>query len=420
MEKVRVGVLGAGRGETMMEYCTHVDNAVLVAVCDKDAYFLERVKGHIQSEQITYYEDFEEFLKHDMDAVVLANYANDHAAFAVRCLQAGKHVMSEVLPCETLAEAVKLAEAVEQSEQIYAYGENYCFMAAPRQMRRLYRQGVLGEFEYGEGEYIHNCESIWPEITQGNPEHWRNNMQATFYCTHSLGPLLHITGLRPVRVTGFELPFGPVNRRMGAKAGQAGLELVELENGAVVKSIHGGLCKNSIWYTVYGTKGRLESAREDAENGDVSCLYSNLDAYEGECASRVIKSNPKDELSEKAEAYGHSGSDFYTMWNFVEKIKGNPKAEIIDVYEALDMGLPGILAYRSVLRGGVPVEVPDFRHPAVREYYRYDNACTNPKKAGEQYVPSYSKGVPPIAPEVYERIAGLWREKKEKEEQEEN
>lgn len=152
MKKVKIGVLGAGRGEMMIKYCAHAENAELVAVCDHNAYFLNHVKEKLQAVNVTYYSEFEEFLQHDMDAVVLANYATEHAPFAIRCLQAGKHVMSEVLPCQTLAEAVALVEAIEQSDKIYAYGENYCFMPAPREMRRLYREGQLGEFEYGEGE----------------------------------------------------------------------------------------------------------------------------------------------------------------------------------------------------------------------------------------------------------------------------
>jgi predicted dehydrogenase len=204
MEKVKIGVLGAGRGDMMIKYCTHANNAELVAVCDFNDYFLSRATARINSDSVTYYTDFEDFIKHDMDAVVLANYATEHVPFAIRCLEAGKHVMSEVLPCQTLKEAVELVEAVEKSNKIYAYAENYCFMPCTREMRRLYREGKLGEFEYGEGEYVHNCETIWPEITYGEPDHWRNNMYSTFYCTHSFGPIRHITGLRPVSVVGFE------------------------------------------------------------------------------------------------------------------------------------------------------------------------------------------------------------------------
>ena len=45
---------------------------------------------------------------------------------------------------------------------------------------------------------------------------------------------------------------------MGCKSGQFGIEMVTLENGGIVKSIHGDLYKDSIWYTVYGDKGRME------------------------------------------------------------------------------------------------------------------------------------------------------------------
>ena len=414
MEKVKIGVLGAGRGDMMIKYCTHANNAELVAVCDFNDYFLSRAKARINSDSVTYYTDFEDFIKHDMDAVVLANYATDHVPFAIRCLEAGKHVMSEVLPCQTLKEAVELVEAVEKSNKIYAYAENYCFMPCTREMRRLYREGKLGEFEYGEGEYLHNCESVWYEITQGNPNHWRNQMHGTFYCTHSIGPLVHITGLRPVEVTGFEMPYNARQARMGARFGLSALEILKMENGAYAKSVHGsGISKNSIWYSIYGPMGRLESAREDVKNGKMKVLYTNLDTYEGENNREdyVKCYEPRDELSEAAESYGHGGSDYYSMWNFVEKIRGKEDADTIDVYEALDMGLPGLFAYQSILMGNIPVEIPDFRNKLVREQYRYDTTCTNPEKAGDMWVPSYSQGEPIVPDEVYEAAREKWDKK---------
>ena len=227
MRKVRIGVFGVNRGSTMMNYCQTQNDAQLVAICDKWEEGLNKKKQEL-GDAIKYYTSFDEFIKHDMDAVVLANYANEHAPFAVRALEQGLHVISEVLPCQTMAEAVKLIETIEKSGKIYAYAENYCFMAAPREMRKLYRAGKLGKFEYGEGEYMHNCETIWPQITHGDKSHWRNNMHANFYCTHSIGPLIHITGLKPVSVTGFELPFNARMERIGAKAGHAALELITL------------------------------------------------------------------------------------------------------------------------------------------------------------------------------------------------
>lgn len=394
MNKVKIGVFGASRGETMMSYCLHAQNAELVAVCDKNDILLEQIRKKSECKNVAFFHNFEEFLKYDMDAVVLANYATEHAPYAIRCLEAGFHVLSEVLPCQTLAEAVRLVETVEKSDKLYAYAENYCFMPAPMEMRRLYREGKLGQFEYGEGEYMHNCEPVWPELSRNDPTHWRNTMPAAFYCTHSIGPLLHITGLRPKYVSVFELPRNARCNRMNMKGGAAAVEILTLENGAVIKSVHGcGISRNSIWYSIYGSLGRMESAREDAAQSDVSRIYLTLDERDGENLEKVITYKPEDTLSAVAKTYGHGGSDYYTMWNFVEKILGNPEADTINVYEALDMGLPGVMAYRSIQNHNVAVEIPDLRNKAQRDLYRNDTACTDPKKAGKMLIPSHISNI---------------------------
>ncbi len=411
MKKVRIGVMGAYRGTSMISFCEYADNAEVVAICDKWEEGLERQKEVLNDPNITYYTNFEDFIKHDMDAVVLANYANEHAPFAIKAMKAGKHVFSEVLPVQTMKEAVELIETVEQTGKVYAYGENYCYMPAPYEMRRLYRAGKLGEFEYGEGEYVHNCEPIWPSITYGEEDHWRNNMYATFYCTHSLGPLIHITGLRPVSVVGFESPMAERRRRIGSKAGLFGIEMVTLENGGIIKSIHGGLYKNSVWYSVYGSLGRAESAREDTGEG-VDRIFVNLDKYSGEYGPQKIESyKPAERQNDETGAqYGHGGSDYHTMDNFVKKILGDEDADVIDVYEALDMFLPGLFAYRSVLNGGAPVAIPNLRNKEEREKWRNDTACTDPKTAGDMLLPVFSAGNPEIGQEVYDRMYRLWRE----------
>jgi hypothetical protein len=276
-------------------------------------------------------------------------------------------------------------------------------MPAPYEMRKLYRAGKIGEFEYGEGEYVHNCEPIWPKIAYGDKNHWRNSkMYANFYCTHSIGPLIHITGLRPVSVIGFEGTKNERALRTGRVTGQFGMELITLENGGIIKSLHGDLYKDSVWYSVYGGKGRMESAREDAENGGVKMLYVNADEYSGEYGEKPVEGyRPQTALPELDKIFGHGGSDFYSMYNFVQKILGDESADTIDVYEAMDMFLPGLFAYRSALQGSIPMAIPDVRDPAVREKYRHDTACVDPKVAGDQLLPPSTRGTPQIPEAVY-------------------
>ena len=401
MKTIRIGVMGVGRGRSMIHYTQTTPKARLVAICDFWPQGLHQAQRDINDASIRFYSDFDAFIQHDMDAVVLANYATQHAPFAIKALKAGKHVYSEVLPVQTLAEAVELIETIEASGLTYVYGENYCFMPAVMEMRRRYRQGELGNFEYGEGEYIHNCAPIWAHLTAGNPDHWRNRMYATFYATHSIGPLIHITGLRPTKVTGYEIPYNKRSRSMGKLGATAGIEMITLENGAMMKSIHGDLDQNSIWFSVYGSKGRMESAREATQLGDVERLYVHLEGQEEKTY------RPELEDHHLAKDFGHGGSDYYAMDHFIRHLQGE-SVDVIDIYEALDMFLPGLFAYRSILAGNIPIDIPDFRDPQVRDRYRNDTACTDPLVAGDQLIPAQANGNPQIDPAIYANLKAQW------------
>jgi len=417
MKKIKVGVFGAYRGMTMIQVLATHPDAELVAVCDKYKPALNNVAETAKKHNlnVALYENFGDFIKHEMDAVVLANYANEHAPFAIRCLQAGLHVMSEVLPCETMAQAVALIEAVEASGKVYTYAENYCYMQNTFEMWRRYEKGDIGEIQYGEGEYIHDCSSIWPDITYGERNHWRNQMYSTFYCTHSLGPLITISGRRPVQVVGFETNMNKDRPLLAPFCRSGGIQMVTLDNGAILKSIHGSLKREpgSINYEVYGTKGMMESDRWDS---------TKVSAYLEEklCQGSLSHYSPQPFIAPEqvSKFSGHGGSDFYSTHFFLEKIIGNPDGEkyAINVYTAVEMGICGILAYRSILNGNVPVTVPNLRNKSERDAYRNDHACTNPAVAGKQLLPVTPQyDTKQIPDSEFARVRNLWEEGKKDE-----
>ena len=59
--KIRFGVMGAGRGKTMMNYCLNAGNAELVAVCDKNETFLRERTAEF-GDGVALYTDFDEFI----------------------------------------------------------------------------------------------------------------------------------------------------------------------------------------------------------------------------------------------------------------------------------------------------------------------------------------------------------------------
>lgn len=411
MSKLKVGVFGAARGRTMIGVLLEHPDAELVAVCDKYEPLLREVgeKAEEKGLKIALYTDFEEFFKHDMDAVVLANYATEHATYGARLLRSGRHILTEVLPCETPAQGVELVEAVEQTGLVYAYAENYCYMDRTFEMWRRYLAGDIGRVTYGEGEYIHDCSSIWPRITYGDRNHWRNVVHPFFYCTHSLGPLLAMTGERPAKVTGIMTRANLEPYMKGLSMMTAGIEMVTTKSGAVFKSIHGGLKREpgSINYELYGDRGCMETQRfgdpylNVYREGSRAC-HGNLESY---FPQKFVDA----ELAEKVATHG--GSDFYATHFFIQKILGRENGKwSIDVYQAMDMGLCGLIAHRSALAGGIPMDVPDFRDPAQRDAYRGDHACTTPSVAGDQLLPRLPipGGMPEVPQEAYDRIRDLW------------
>ena len=402
MAKIKIGVFGVYRGTSMINFLRYSDKGEIVAICDKWKEAIEKQKSIINNDNITYYDNFDEFIKHDMDAVILANYATEHAPFAIKAMKAGKHVYSEVLPCQTMKEAVELVETVEETGKVYCYGENYCYLPATREMKKLYEEGKLGEFEYAEGEYIHNCYPIWQSITYGDESHWRNNMYSTFYCTHSIGPIVHITKERPVSVIGLEGTHNARNFMVGAKGGQFGIAMITFENGGIMKNINGCFLNgNSIWYSLYGSKGKMESEREGKNTRGVDAI--NVEITGEEKQNYIVKGD------ESLAQYGHNGSDYFTVFNFIEAINGNKNADIIDVYEALDMFLPGMFAYRSILEDGKKMKIPNLRNKEERDLYRNDTACVDPKVAGEMLLPTTSLGTPEIDKAVYDNMREAWK-----------
>ena len=369
---MRVGVFGMKRGAGFARALDNISGAKLVAICDFDKDSIE--EGFRNRKDVTTYSDYSKFLEHDMDAVIIASYCTEHAPQAVKALRKGKHVLSEVIACKTLAEGVALCRTVEETNKIYMYSENYCYFSYVQEMQRLYRSGTVGEYLYGECEYIHDCRSLWHVITD-SPEHWRNWLPSPYYCTHSLGPILTITGTRAVKVSGFVIP-NRLSRAVGRRGDDGSVLICTMNSGAITKVIPWSMYPRepaSIWHCLYCTEGQMENNRWP--NQEVLNVFR-----EGDPDTPYQKSyQPRHHRdAAKAEEYGHRGTDFLVIQDFVETITQG-KRPFIDVYQAMDMTLPGIIGYRSACQGNIALEVPDFHRENVRKRYENDHWSPDPR-----------------------------------------
>ena len=153
MSKIKVGIFGAGRGMDIARNFLLL-NADIVAICDFHEERLKKASKEL-GDTVCTYSDFDSFIEHDMDAVILANFFHEHTPYAIRCFEKGIHVFSECISNGTMAEGVELVRAFEKSNSIYFLAENYPQMIFNREIKRVVDSGTLGRILYAEGEYNH-------------------------------------------------------------------------------------------------------------------------------------------------------------------------------------------------------------------------------------------------------------------------
>lgn len=367
-KRIKLGIWGLGRGMSFYKVCNAL-NFDVVAGCDYNEHMRDRFLDTNPGAFAT--DDADAFLNSDIDAVLLATYCPAHAEDAIRCLEAGKHVVSEVTSFHTMAEGVRLVEAVEKSGLVYNLAENYPFTKPNLYLAAKWREGLFGELMYGEYEYVHECRSLQFTYIDGVPvqpgwtvHNWRSWQHYHYYNTHSLGPMMHITGTRPIRVAalpGHQRLAGYLQNTPRVDQGGIAPSLITMDNGAIVRNLMGSTTNDSHARRLWGTKGSSEL---------VNGLHLRLGGSGGSPKLEVTPEWP--DLGEYADTMGHGGGDFWIMYYFARQILYG-KPAYFDVYNASDCTIPGILAFKSVLENGRPFDVPDFRKKEDRDACRNDN-----------------------------------------------
>ena len=406
-DKIKVGVIGVGRGQSFARGATDVVGMELVALCD---IWEEKLLEVGKEYGVATYTDYDRFLEHDMDAVVLANYFHEHAPFAIKALEAGKHVMTETASNTTLAEGVALCRAVERSGKIYMLAENYPYTAFNQEMRRVYQTGEIGEVTYAEGEYNHPMSAEARLKISPGMNHWRSWLPSTYYCTHALAPLVYITDTMPVTVNGLSIACRSVDAETVRVSDPGSVILCRMDNGAVFRIFGLLLPGHSNYYRVHGSRGAMEITRGGGYfgPGQVRVWHEEWDLEEGEEAERVYTPDWP-EHGDLARQAGHGGGDFWTNFHFTNAIRSGEQP-FLDVYRGVTMSSVGVLAWKSALQVGGPVAVPDFRNEDSRKQIEDDHWSPWPEHAGPgQPPPSILGHVDPTA-EGVKLARKMWNE----------
>jgi len=342
--KIRVGIAGYGLcsfGGAFF-YQNH-PNVEVVAATDLDPGRCAALARKVGAPKT--YPSCEEMIKDkSIEAIYIATDAPSHARLAIMALNHGKHVVSAVpavFGFEAEEDAEKLFAAVKKSGKKYMMNETSTFHAALYAKRIQYQAGALGKIIYSEGEYYHDGVGT---IGSYNPKNgkidqfgWRRALVPMWYPTHSTAYYVSITGggrLTEVSCLGTPSLYPEYKNGNNAHKNPFGTEV------ALFKTSEGGMSRMAISWDMknaHGEQGRVYGQKPHDK--------------------KISGTRPA--LPPGVGSGGHGGSHGQLTNNFIESILLDKKP-IVDVSEALNMTMAGVIAHKSALKDGQWMKVPQY------------------------------------------------------------
>lgn len=346
--KVRVGIVGYGycKFGAAFGFQDH-PNVEIVAVSD---LFPDRRAGLMKACRCEKsYPSLEELVKDDtIEAVFCATDAPSHARHCATVLRHGKHACSAVPACfGSVEDGEQLLEAVEETGLKYQLMETSCFRADCHAMRTAFHAGALGKIHLSEGNYHHYHASKEPTPSYKG---WRRGLPPQWYPTHSNAYYIGVTGERFTSVSCIGTP-GHLDYHQPDNNPYQNPFATEV---ALFETSEGGSSHMSVSWamkSIYGECGRV-FGREGCVNGtDYIGLAKNLPDL------------TRPPLPPGVPGGGHGGSHGLLMDEFITAILED-RDPLVNVYEALAMTVPGIIAHQSALKGGERLPLPLYRKKA--------------------------------------------------------
>ncbi len=343
--RVRVGIVGYGvcRFGAEFGFQDH-PNVEIVAVSD---LFPDRREGLMKACRCAKSYESLEVLVQDpkIEAVFIATDASSHARHCREVLNHGKHVMTAVpATLGSIEEGERLLETVRKTGLKYMMAETSCFHAECHAMRQIYRAGGFGRLVYSVGEYYHYC----PEPIDSY-KGWRIGCPPLWYPTHSTAYYVGVTGKRftSVSCAGFRgkfAAFQPGANRYGNPF---------TDEVALFQTSEGGVSRMSMCMSVQGLVN--ETGRVFGERGWMEGLR-----YRGSMEDLPDLARPA--LPPGVPPGGHGGSHGLLMNEFITSILQD-REPLVNIYQALALTIPGIVAHQSALKDGETLKIPQYERP---------------------------------------------------------
>ncbi len=167
--RLRVGVMGLGRGMAHVKAFLRVPNVEIAYLCDVDSRRLESAAEHVSKEQESKPKTVTDFRRilddKEIDALSIAAPNFWHAPATILACQAGKHVYVEKPGSHNAYEATRMVEVAAETKRLVQMGNQRRSLPSFRRGIAQLHEGILGKLRYSRCWYANARGSIG----KGNP-----------------------------------------------------------------------------------------------------------------------------------------------------------------------------------------------------------------------------------------------------------
>lgn len=357
MRPIRFGILGCGRGSFAAAVSAAIPEAMqIAAVCDLRPERARRLADQYGVPSVC--RDYTEMLgREDVEAVVIATPDHQHAEQAIRALEAGKHVLSEIPAAYDLEELRRIIALSARTGRKYMMGNEVRWFPALEAARRMAEDGFWGDIFYGEAEYLHNLQRDgWKRTEPDGSPHWRwdpARPQTTLLGggPHAFDTLRWLSGTTDYAEA---FAYGVGQCVEGHPEPSTVVCLLKTAHGAVHKITvsYAMVRPYCLYFSVYGDRGSFEGGRVDQSE---TFFYSDRILHMADMTRLGVPYWNHPHVRLKA---GHGTSELFMVQEFLAAICEDRDPAIGPVETARSIA-PAVCALES-LRTSQPVAIPRF------------------------------------------------------------
>ena len=253
---MKIVVVGPGAfGIKHLDGLKNIDSAEVVGLVGRDAAKTQAVANEYAIPNV--YTSLEDALESDADAVILCTPTQMHAAQAIACMKAGKHVQVEIPLADSWEDAQEVLKVQEQTGKVCMVGHTRRFNPSHQYVHNKVTAGELNIQQMDVQTYFFRRMNI---NAKGEPRSWTDHL-LWHHAAHTVDLFAYQAGSKVVKANAIQ---GPIHPELGI-AMDMSIQLLA-ENGAV--------CTLSLSFNNDGPLGTF--FRYICDNGTYIARYDDL------------------------------------------------------------------------------------------------------------------------------------------------